>query len=133
MLAVLANLLYVYASLPELVTVQEEGVELVQVNRETLFYIAMVVIALVNVLVYVFSSKIMPDELSRTWLHGLVITLNIFIIISLSYISLYNSAEQYDFSKIGFIIYGSLCLVVLWAVSLPVYKFGKKIIAKEAV
>lgn len=133
MLATLANLLYVYASLPALVIVQEEGLNTVQLDREVLFYAVMGLIALVNVMVYLFSKKLMPDELFRSWLHGLVITLNIFIIIGMSYLSLYNSAEQYDFSRLGFIIYGSVWLVVLWALSLPVYKLSKKITTKAAV
>lgn len=130
MLAVFANLLYVYASLPEQVSLLEEGVETYAIGREQLFYSAMVVIALANVMVYLFSKSIAPDENFRTWLHGLVITLNIFFIIGLSFISLYNSVEKFDFSRIGFIIYSSVILVVVWALSWPVYSIGRKLISK---
>jgi len=130
MLAVLANLLYVYASLPEQVSLMEEGVETYAIGREQLFYSAMVVIAIANVMVYLFSKSIAPDENFRTWLHGLVITLNIFFIIGLSFISLYNSVEKFDFSRIGFIIYSSVILVIVWALSWPVYSLGRKIISK---
>lgn len=130
MLAVFANLLYVYASLPEQVSLLEEGVETYAIGREQLFYSAMVVIALANVMVYLFSKSIAPDENFRTWLHGLVITLNIFFIIGLSFISLYNSVEKFDFSRIGFIIYSSVILVVVWALSWPVYSISRKLMSK---
>lgn len=130
MLAVFANLLYVYASLPEQVSLMEEGVETYAIGREQLFYSAMVVIALANVMVYLFSKSIAPDENFRTWLHGLVITLNIFFIIGLSFISLYNSVEKFDFSRIGFIIYSSVILVIVWALSWPVYSISRKLMSK---
>jgi hypothetical protein len=130
MLAVLANLLYVYASLPEQVSLMEGGVEIYSIGREQLFYSAMVVIAFSNVMVYLFSKSIAPDVEFRTWLHGLVITLNIFFIIGMSFISLYNSAERFDFSRIGFIIYSSVVLVVIWALSWPVYRISRKLMSK---
>ena len=133
MLAVLGNLLYVYASLPEQVILIENLTDPLSVGREQLFYVAMAVIAMANVIVYLFSKKLMPQEDFRTWLHGLVMTLNIFFIIGMSFISLYNSAEHYDFGRIGFIIYSSVGLIVLWAISWPIYLLGKKITSKQAV
>ena len=133
MLAVMANLLYVYASLPEQVYLGEEGAESLVVGRERFFYIAMVLISLSNVVVYFFSKKLTPQEDFRTWLHGLVITLNIFFIIGLSFTSLYNSSENYDYTRIGFIIYSSVGLVLVWAFSWPVYSLAKKLAAKQVV
>jgi len=133
MLAVMANLLYVYASLPEQVYLGEEGAESLVVGRERFFYIAMVLISLSNVVVYLFSKKLTPQEDFRTWLHGLVITLNIFFIIGLSFTSLYNSSENYDYTRIGFIIYSSVGLVLVWAFSWPVYSLAKKLAAKQVV
>lgn len=130
MLAVFANLLYVYASLPEQVTVMEDEIGATNVGREMLFYSAMVLIALINALVYLFSKSIAPSEDFRIWLNGLVIALNIFLIIGMSFISLINSAEQFDFSRIGFIIYSSVVLVVLWALGWPVYLISRKFITK---
>src|SRR5687768_9146301 len=111
MLSVLGNLMYVYAGLPEEVSLMEGGTLLI--GREPLFYTAMGVIALANVMVYLFSKKLTPREDFRSWLHGLVITLNIFFIIGMSFIGLYNSAEKFDFARIGFIIYSSVGLVGL--------------------
>ena len=132
MLIVMANLLYVYAGLPEQVSLTE-GAEAYSVGREQLFYSAMALIALANVMVYLFSKKLAPSEDFRTWLHGQVITLNIFFIIGMSFIGLYNSAEKFDFGRIGFIIYSSVGLVGLWATGWPIYLVTKKFIAKQVV
>jgi hypothetical protein len=133
MLVVMGNLLYVYAGLPEQVGFMEEGIETFSIGRESLFYSALAAIALANVIVYLFSKKIAPNEDFRAWLHGLVITVNIFFIIGMSFIGQFNSSEKFDYSRIGFIIYSSVGLVGLWATSWPVYVVVKKFIAKQAV
>ena len=133
LLAVFANLLYVYASLPEQVVVLDGATDRIVMQRDSLFYIAMGALAIINVLVYVFSQKLMPAEDFRVWLNGLVIVLNIFFIIGLSFISLYNSAEKYDFGRLGTIIYASVWLVAIWAIGWPVYVLVRKIFSKPVV
>ncbi len=126
-LAVLANLMYVYAGLPEQVQLYATPAgEEIWVGREPLFYFALGVIALMNVLVYLFSQNVSPNEMFRSWLHGQVITLNVFSVITMSFIGLYNSAERFDYSRIGFIVYGSVGLVLIWAVSWPVIWIWQK-------
>lgn len=133
LLAVLGNMLYVYASLPELVSLAEEEIEIYSVSRESFFYIAMVSIAIANLTVYLFSKKIVPSEEFRIWIHGLVITINLFFIVGMSFISLFNSAERFDFERIRFIIYSSVGLVVLWAVIWPIYLAIKRFTSKQTV
>lgn len=131
LVGVFANLMYVYAGLPEQVSVAEEGGATAYVmDKEALFYAALAFIAILNLLVYLFSKSITPDEGFRSWLHGLVITLNIFFVVGFSFIGLYNSAEVFDFNRIGPIIYGSVILVGLWALAWPVYLIGKRVFAK---
>lgn len=131
LLGVFANLMYVYAGLPEQVSVAEKGGATAYVmNKEALFYAALAFIAILNLLVYLFSKSLTPDEGFRAWLHGLVITLNIFFVVAFSFIGLYNSAEVFDFSRIGAIIYGSVILVMVWAVAWPLYILGKRLFAK---
>ncbi len=131
LLGVLGNLMYVYAGLPEQVSVAEEGGATSYImNKEALFYSALAFIAILNLLVYLFSKSITPNESFRTWIHGLVITLNIFFVVGFSFIGLYNSAERFDYARIGPIIYGSVILVVLWAVAWPLYSVGRRIFAK---
>ncbi|HEU5291695.1 MAG TPA: hypothetical protein VFU05_13690, partial [Cyclobacteriaceae bacterium] len=73
------------------------------------------------------------NEDFRSWLHGLVITINVFCIVGLSFVMLYNSSERYDFERIRFIIFSSVGLVALWAIGWPIYALGKKLMSKQAV
>lgn len=133
-LGVLGNLMYVYAGLPEQVSVAEQdGATAYVMGKEALFYSALAFIGVLNLLVYLFSKSITPSEAFRTWLHGQVITLNIFFVVGFSFIGLYNSSEVFDYARIGPIIYGSVILVVLWAIAWPVYLIFKKIFAKSAI
>ncbi|QOI98226.1 MAG: hypothetical protein HRU69_12345 [Flammeovirgaceae bacterium] len=126
MLAALANLLYVYAGLPEEVAIYEDRQDVYYTAREGLFYSAMILLALLNVLVYLFSKKLTPSERFRTWLHGLVITFNIFFIIGFSFMGLYNSSEKFDFSRIGWVIYSSVGLIVIWMVGWPIVRLFRR-------
>lgn len=131
LLGVLGNLMYVYAGLPEQVSVAEEGGATTYVmNKEALFYSALGFILILNLLVYLFSKSITPSESFRTWIHGLVITLNIFFVVGFSFIGLYNSAEHFDYIRIGPIIYGSVILVAVWAIAWPLYSMGRRIFSK---
>jgi hypothetical protein len=132
-LLLLADLLYVYASLPETVRVQEN--ESFSIDREWFFYVVMVSIVLINVIVYLF--KIMFEEGegedARSWFHGLIITINIFLIVSMQAISVFNSREIFDYSRVTFFLTGSLGLVICWAALWPLYLLYQKFFLKEAV
>lgn len=131
-LAVLAHLLYIYAGLPEQVVVND-GENGFSVSREVFFYGALAALALINVLVYAVSTVYRHDVELRAWFHGLVITLNIFFVVASSLVSVYNSSEKFDYDRIGFVIYGSIGLVVCWAISWPVYKIFRRPQAKQVV
>lgn len=132
-LAVLANLLYVYASLPEDVVIQEDGVKQVLVHRDTIFYVMTGIIAFINVLVFIIAKVSPKEEDFRAWFHGQIITINVFFIVGLSLISLVNGQEKYDYARIDFVIYGSVVLIVVWALSWPVLKIFKRFSVKQAV
>jgi hypothetical protein len=132
-LAVLSNLLYVYASLPEQVVIQEEETGQTLVARESFFYIMTGILVLINVTVYSIGKIYARQQDFRAWFHGLIVTINMFFIIAMSIILTYNSAERFDFSRILFIVYGSIGLVIVWAISWPVYVIIRKIIAKPIV
>ena len=126
MLATLGALLYVYASLPQEVLVQDDTDAKVAISNELFFYIAMVLIAVSNAMVYVMAKVFKTNEDLRTWFYGLIIALNIFFIVGMNFISLYNSAEKFDYDRIALIIYGSLALIILWASAWPVYAIFKR-------
>jgi hypothetical protein len=133
LLVVLGNFLYVYASLPENVVVNESASNLT-LSKEALFYIVLAVIAIANALVFAVS-RIFPkqEEDFKAWFYGLIACANLFFVIGLSFIGLYNSNEKYDFSRLGPIIYGGVGLLLLWAASWPIYRIVQKIISKQPV
>lgn len=130
-LVVLANLLYVYASLPEVVVIQSGDV--VSLSREWLFYIALLIIVGVNLLVYLFKLMFADGENVRTWFHGQVITFNIFFIIALQALNVFNSNENFDHSLVSIYLTGSLTLILLWAAGWPVYLLIQRFVVKQAV
>ncbi len=132
MVVLFANLLYVYASLPEKVAIQDDEA-FTSVGREPFFYAATFIVAFVNVMVYIISYLFRKDTDFRAWFHGLIISINVFFIISLNFIALFNSGERFDYGSIDFVIYGSLGLFVLWALSWPVYSLYRKFSTKESI
>ncbi|HEY3405169.1 MAG TPA: hypothetical protein VGK59_17415 [Ohtaekwangia sp.] len=122
MLAMLGMLLYIYAALPETVIVQDDGGETVSISRDAFFYAMLAIGAIVNVLVYIVARLDAGAQGFRAWFYGLTITLNFFLIIALSFVHVFNSTEKFDYPRIGFIIYGSVGLIVVWAISWPIIK-----------
>jgi len=133
MLATLVALLYVYASLPQEVLVQDDTEARVVISNELFFYLAMLLIAISNALVFVMAKVFKTNEELRVWFFGLIIALNIFFIIGMNFISLYNSEEKFDYDRIAVIIYGSLALIILWAGAWPVYVIFKRFNLKSLV
>jgi len=132
-MAVMINLLFVYAGLPEQVVVQEETGARILADRELFFYLVTFILIIINALVYLFSKLYSEQEHFRAWFHGLIITMNIFFILALNVVQVYNSAEKFDFSRIGFVIYASLVLMICWAATWPLYSIYRRLFAKEAV
>ena len=130
-LIVLANLLYIYASLPEVVTIQEN--EQITISREWLFYVLMLAIVIINALVYLMKMMIPDGENLRSWFHGLLVTINLFMIVAMQALNIYNSAENYDHSRVGVFLSGSLVLILLWAALWPLYLVVQKFFLKQAV
>ena len=133
MLVTLGALLFVYASLPQEVLVQDDREARVAISNELFFYLAMALIAISNALVFVMAKVFKTNEELRAWFFGLIITLNVFFIIGMNFISLYNSAEKFDYDRIAVIIYGSLGLIILWAVAWPVYVIFKRSSLKSII
>jgi hypothetical protein len=134
-LAVLGFFMYTYAALPDPLVILDNEEQLT-IGKETWFYSILAVLALFNMFVYVFRSLLKSrtgEEGFVSWFYGLVICLNIFIIVTVSYISLFNGGERFEYERIGIIIYGSIILMVAWAFAWPVYLVGRGIFAKKGV
>ena len=112
LLATVAIFLYVYASLPADIQLREESA----ISRDTLFYATLAVLTLFNALIFAMSRLYAgSDDYFQAWFYGLMIFLNLFIIVTLQFLNVYNSQEKYSYDNIGYVIYGSLGMVVLWS------------------
>ncbi|HEV8515175.1 MAG TPA: hypothetical protein VGQ59_17960 [Cyclobacteriaceae bacterium] len=133
LLGTMASFMYVYAGLPENVVVNENP-QTIALSKETFFYIVLGVIAVANALVFVVTRIFSEKESDfKAWFYGLIACTNLFFVIGLSFISLYNSNEKYDFARLGTIIYGSVGLLLVWATSWPVYNVLQKFFRKQPV
>jgi hypothetical protein len=126
----LAVFFYNYAGLGESVTIYESTQPLI-LSKELLFYLFIVMVVIMNLFVFLVN-KIYPATAAefKVWFYGLIITLNIFFTIAINYISLYNSAEKFDYQRIGVIIYGSLILILAWLVAWPLFSIARKYLFK---
>jgi hypothetical protein len=132
-LAVLARLLFGYAGWQEELVIQEKEGEQLLVNKEALFYVLTAMIVLINVVVYIFRKLFERNEQLRTWIHILITSINIFFIVAISLVGVYNSFEKFNYQSIEFIIYGSVGLIICVALAWPVYAFWQKFFVKQAV
>lgn len=139
-LGVLGFFMYTYAALPDPIVVVDKE-EQVSIGKETWFYGVLLLVAVFNMFVYVFRSLNRSRPASQgeegealvSWFYGLVICFNLFTIVAVSYVSLFNGGERFEYERIGVIIYGSIGLMVLWAFSWPVYVATRRIFAKKEV
>lgn len=126
----LLTFFYVYAGLPEWVTLSNEGTQ-TSIPKNSLFYLSIGVMAVINTLVFIATRlPIQQKPDFKAWFYGLIITINIFFIASLGFLHVYNSGERYDYSGMAPAIYGSLFLVGAWIISWPIYLLSQKILAK---
>lgn len=117
--------LYGYASLPERVTLSD-GLPAIRLSRDLFFYLFFSFVALVNALVFVMLRLYVAHSVFLTWFFGLIILFNFFFLVVAGFVNLLNSGENFRYERLGIIIYGSLILIVLWAVSHPLYLVFKK-------
>lgn len=132
-LGLLAALLYVYAMLPEELILTQEGSDYIYGSREPFFYVVLVVITLINALVFLVSAVYEKNTDLRTWFNGLITVLNIFFVMSLFLVGAMNSSEKFDYADIGFLMYGSVILIAVWAAAWPVFLVIRKFSSKAAV
>ena len=124
--------LYNYASLPEEIVFSDTNT--FSISRNAVFYLALGLLAIINSLIYIVP-QIFPgrEPFFLGWFFGLVTFLNLFIIVALQFISLYNSQERFNYQSIGYIIYGSLAMVVLWSSLWPIYGLMRRFMSKQAI
>lgn len=128
-LALLVMFFYVYAGLPETVMLWDFP-EQVTISRNTLFYILISVIAILNATVYLV--RLISDKQSgfAAWFYGMIASVNIFFIALIGFVHVFNGGERYDYSRMSPAIYGSLILICAWLISWPVIKIFQKFSTK---
>jgi len=131
-LAFMLVLIYVYAGLPEEVEVMQAGSMYMVLGRESFFYVYLGLAALANSLIYSYyniGKKTDPDSL-LSWIMGLGVVLNMFFIVSMNFISLYNSMDRVDYTFSGIILVAVVALLSIWVISWPVYSIFRKYLIK---
>lgn len=130
-----AGLLYAYASFPDTIQLND-GVDgaTQAVPRSQLFYAVLGMLGIFNTMVFVVN-RIMArgDDFFQAWFYGLIVFFNLFIIVALQFFNLFNSAEKFNYDSIGYIIYGSVALIVVWASLWPVSRFVQYFRPKQPV
>lgn len=131
LLAAVAVLLYVYASYPDIIQLSEGGEG---ITRDGLFYVALALLGILNALVFLVN-RLMPsqDPLFHSWFYGLIVFFNLFMIVALEFFNLYNSQERFDYARIGYIIYGSVAMIILWASLWPIARITRSMGAHQSV
>lgn len=132
-LAALAGLLYVYAGLPEQMILLSDDSGLIHGSRETFFYVTLFTITIVNAFVFLIGALYPDDAALKSWFNVQVVILNGFFIVAVFLLSAMNSNERFDYSRIGFIIYGSVGLIAVWALVWPVIAILRKFSSKQPV
>ena len=119
LLAMTGVFIYCYASWPQVVNFSEqEGTA--TLDKGTLFYSCLALVAVFNALVFVVSRMKYSDAFS-TWFYGLVASFHAFLVSGFIFITIFNSQEKYDYSMVGPTLYASIILLILWSASWPVY------------
>lgn len=131
LLAVTVTLMYGYASMREEVVVREAVHSTLRISRETFFYMVLAMLTIINVFVFIIARIMVRSEDFKSWFYGLVITFNIFFIVGIGFVSLYNSGETYDYSRLQPVMYGSIALLLLWSFAWPVYVSYKRLAGKS--
>ena len=132
LLSSLAVFFYVYASLPENISLSDGG-RACAISREAFFYLMLLLLAVFNGLVVLISRLSLKSEKFATWYFGLTITLNIFFTSTLIFLNIFNSAEKYNYASVGPTVYGSILLMIFWMASWPVYVMIAKIRRKTVI
>ncbi|MDH5398339.1 MAG: hypothetical protein OEX02_09345 [Cyclobacteriaceae bacterium] len=128
-------LFYVYAWLPEMVAYSGDYATATEyISKEIFFYFFLGLIALTNITIYIFARNWNKNaSMSRQsirltgWKHGLAVVVNIFLAISMVFVSVFNSGEKFDYSNFGYLVYFSLGLVILWIVCLPLVIYSARV------
>ncbi len=131
LMATVLVLFYAYASFPESIQVRGGGEA---ISRNGLFYAVLGLLVIFNAMVFAVNRLMAEgDSFFKAWFYGLVVFFNLFILVSLQFFSLYNSQEKFDYNSIGYIIYGCVSLIILWASLWPLNRLAQYFRPKQTI
>lgn len=122
LLVVTAVLLFVYAGLPEAVNLGNG----IQTQRSVFFYGVLALLGMLNALAFVTRNLFRLQAAVQTWYFGMLTFLHLFLVVALVFFNQTNGLERFDYSRMGFLINGSLALLLVWAAGYPVFRFAQK-------
>ena len=123
-------LMFVYAGFSEdqliLINDSMEGI-----NREVFFFSSLTIIMVANFTLYILSWNLRKQdrktaEFVKGWLMSLAVTLNFFMIVSLSLLQVFNGGESFNYTNLGYLIFLSLGAVLICALAFPAFLVKEK-------
>ena len=131
--AFLGVLLYVYVSLPQIVSINTNvsAINNFILDKGNVFYLSLSIFIISNLSWYLLSNVLLGlgkrknisekvyFNASRSlsfanWLNGFSFLINIFLILSLVFLSVSFSEHTYGLNGLAFVIYGFIGLITLW-------------------
>lgn len=126
----LATLLYYYALLPGTVGVyfSDSGLATYSISRGMFFYACIAVFVLTNGVIFLYRrmakaqvnldlidfAQMNKAESTYHWFNGFSLMLNVFYILSILFIGLYNSRENFNINNYATLVYIGPILIVSW-------------------
>lgn len=103
------------------------------IDREVFFFAALSIVMLSNFTFYILQWRMRKQdteivEFVKGWLMGLAASFNFFLIVTLSFLQVFNGGENFDYANIGYLIFLSLGIIVLCVLTLPAYIIKEKIL-----
>lgn len=113
----LAALLWAYASVPLIVKFSDTST----IGKEPFFYLALFFLVFSNfTLYYLGKNKFIGSyDYLLIWKYSFGLLINGFFIVSVMFITIYNSTEPFNYNNFGYLIIVFLGLMVGWLLILP--------------
>jgi hypothetical protein len=127
----LVAVLVVYAFLPDPsgLLFNSDGGSIMEVSKNTFFYSILFIFVVIQILYIVFNQTTLirkegsHNKKISTWIQGMILSINLFIILMIVFIGLANNAVDYSFKSIRFIAFVAPSIVILWLLALPFFLF----------
>jgi|GEM_PF-2701079 len=127
-----AVLLFAYANLPDqvLVLMSETGEPLQYIPKNLFFYAMLSASAVINIALIYLARLVKSSQHFKSmkgWIWILVMMVNMFLMISITFISILNGEENFDYSNFGYLVYVGLGFLVLWVAGATIRYLAIKI------